>query len=114
MQAKPVQIIAPQALTSSAAMLYQSPSGKQTIISKITFGNSATAAAEVTVYLVPNGKSQDDSTRVVPARLLDANESWSAYSMEGLTMKAGDQLYMNTDATGNGKVSVSASGVEIF
>lgn len=114
MQAVPVQIIAPQALTDTAQMLYQSPANKKTIISKITFGNTAAQAVTVTGHIVPAGGTPTAANQILPAKLLDVNESWSAYSLEGLTMKAGDILYLATDAQGTGKVAVSAAGVEVF
>lgn len=114
MQAVPVQIIAPQALTDTAQMLYQSPANKKTIISKITFGNTAAQAVTVLGHIVPSGGSPTVANQILPAKLLDVNESWSAYSLEGLTMKAGDMLYLATDSQGSGKVAVSAAGVEVF
>jgi len=114
MQAVPIQMIAPQALTQTAQMLYQSPANKKTIISKVTFGNTAAQAVTVTAHIVPAGGAPDDTNKVLPAKLLDINESWSAYSLEGITMRSGDMLYMNTDANGENKVAVAASGVEVF
>lgn len=113
-QAQPKQIIAPQAITSTASSYYTSPNEKRTIISKLSFGNSSGQAVPVTVHIVPQGGSPDNTNKIVPGQLIDSDESFSAYTVEGVIMKPGDQIFANTNAAGDGNVSMVASGVEVF
>lgn len=114
MQAKPLEIIQPQALTQTLQSLYVSASNKRTIISKVTFANRAASLVGITVHVVPASEVAGASNIVIPNHFIDSNESWSAYQLEGLVLEPGSKLIMKTDAAGNGLVNVAASGLEVY
>ena len=114
MQAIPKEIIKAQALTTSLQSLFVSEAKKRTIISKVTFANRASSLATVTVHIVPANETAGNNNIVIPEQMLNANESWSAYQLEGLILEPGAKLNIKTDAAGNGLVNVAASGLEVY
>lgn len=114
MQAVPIQMFGATALTDTLQTLYSSPANKKTIISKLSFSNNAAVAATVTVHTVPAAGTPDDTNMVIKEKLLDIGESWSAYTVEGLVLKAGETLQLKTDAQGATKVVAVSAGVEVF
>lgn len=112
MQAKPVQIIAPQALSNAIAVLYTSPNNKKTIVNKLTVANTGAVAVTADIHVVPAGGSPDDTNKLIPAKVIDGNTSFAAYQLEGQILNAGDsvQAVASVDAVAN----VMASGVEVF
>lgn len=114
MQANPKEIISPQALTATLQTLYTSPAKKRTIITKVTFANRAPQLAGMVVHVVPDGDTAGPTNMVLPERDIGANESWSAYQLEGLILEPGYSLAIKTDAEGDGLMNVVASGLEVF
>ena len=114
MQATPIEIISPQFLTSSVITYYTSPPRKRTIISKVTFLNQASSIATFDLFLVPEGESATTSNKIMNDFQLGANESFSAYQLEGLVMEPGSKLAISADATGSNSITVAASGLQVF
>ena len=114
MQAVPVQIIEPQAISYTLTSYYASPAGKKTIISKLTFTNHGADAEAIDVHIVPAGDSATNANKVVSAKLIDANEAWPAYQLEGHVMKPGDAIHCKTGTAESTDIVVMGSGVEVF
>lgn len=113
MNAEPKQLIAPVALTKTAAKIYQAPANKSVILTKLVVANTVDDLVAVTIHVVPQGDSASVGNQVVPKRNLNNFESWAAYQVEGLVLKQGDSIYASTDDAGSGSVNVVAAGVEI-
>jgi hypothetical protein len=114
MQAVPVQIIEPQAISDTLTPYYASPASKKTIISKLTFTNHGADAEAIDVHIVPSGDSATDANKVVSAKLVDANEAWPAYQLEGQILKPGDAIHCKTGTASSTDIVVMGSGVEVF
>ena len=110
MQAKPKQIIEPQALTATTDEYYAAPAGKKVIISKFTLSNGGAAAVACDVHIVPSGDSADATNKIIPAKLVDTDEAFAAYQLEGQVLDEGDKIFVK----GGADVVVMSSGVELF
>lgn len=114
MQAIPKQLVEPQAISDTLTGYYASPANKQTILSKLTFTNHGSDAESIDVHIVPNGDSASDSNKVVSAKVIDADEAWSAYQLEGQVLNAGDAVHCKTNTASSTDIVFMASGLEIF
>lgn len=114
MQAIPKQLVEPQAISSTLASYYASPSNKQTILSKLTFTNHGADAESIDVHIVPNGDSPVLSNKLISAKIIDANEAWSAYQLEGQLLNPGDAIHCKTNTASSTDIVFMASGLEVF
>lgn len=114
MQAIPVQIIPAQAITDTAVSYYASPANKTTIISKLTFTNHGGDAESIDVHIVVSGGSATAGNKVISAKVINANEAWPAYPLEGLVLPAGSSIYCKTLTAASTDIVVAGAGVQIF
>lgn len=107
----PIQLVAGQYLTGSAAVYYTSTNIK-TRIDKATLSNSdASTAHTVTVYLVPSGASPGASNIVIVQRSIASKITYHCPELVGHILSPGDTLQAFADTTN--EVSFAAAGVTI-
>ncbi len=114
MQAIPVQIIPPQAISDTLTSYYASPAQKKTIITKLTLTNHGADAEAIDVHIVPSGDSATDANKVISGRLVNNDEAWPAYPLEGQLLKPGDSIHAKTASAASTDIVIMASGVEVF
>ncbi len=114
MQAVPLQIIAPQAISDTLTSYYTSPTQKKTIITKLTMTNHGADAEAVDVHIVPSGDSATDDNKVISAKLVNNDEAVSLYQLEGQVLKPGDAIHAKTGTAASTDIVIMASGVEVF
>ena len=101
------QLIEPQALTATVATVYTVPALFTTQLSAVTVSNPTAGAVALDLHIVPSGGSADATNKVIPAKTLAANETYTCPEMTAQTLPAGTTI----QASGLGLV-VFASGVE--
>jgi len=111
MNATPIQLISPQALTATLAKYYEAPAQKRVIISKMTITNVGAAVEKVDVHVVPAGGTADASNLLLKQKRLDINQSFPVYQLEGQILSPGDTVWAKTDTAGS--VLLMASGVTV-
>lgn len=95
----------------SATNEYTVPSNTTTIIDKFTATNTDGSARTVTVYLVPNGETEDAKYTITAALSIDAGDSVDLPEMKNHVLESGD--FISIVASVADKVVVRASGREI-
>lgn len=114
MQAIPVQIIAPQAMTDALVTYYTSPANKKTMVSKVTLTNVGASAQAVDLHLVPSGGTAGVTNKILSAKVIDADEAFPAYQLESLIMDAGDFIQAKINTAASTDIVIVGAGVEIF
>jgi len=110
MAVTPLQIIAPQQLTGSAATLYTS-SNIKTRVDKMTLTNTDSAAHQVTIYLIAAAGTAGAANTITSAHSVAAGETWNCPDMVGQILPPGSfiQAFADTGA----KVTISAAGTQL-
>lgn len=111
MNATPVQLISPQALTATLAQYYEAPAQKRVIISKMTLSNVGTGVELVDIHIVPAGGTADATNLLLKQKSLDSNQSFPVYQLEGQILSPGDTVWAKTDSADS--VLIMASGVTV-
>lgn len=101
------QLIAPQALTGTVATVYTVPALFTTQLSAVTVSNPTAGAVALGLHIVPSGGSVGAANKVIPAKALAANETYTCPELTAQTLPAGTTI----QASGSGLV-IFASGVE--
>jgi len=114
MQAIPKQLVEPKAISDTLVSYYESPVNKKTILSKLTFTNHGSDAESIDVHIVPSGDSASLSNKVISAKIINADEAWSAYQLEGQLLNASDEIHCKTNTASSTDIVFMASGLEVF
>jgi len=103
-------LVAAQYAQNSQALVY-SPNGTRAIIDRFTATNNSGSAAELSVWIVPNGGSTGGENRMIYQRELASGESYSCPEVIGQVMESGDSLV--TLASAGGAITIRVSGREV-
>jgi len=111
MNATPIQLISPQALTATLAQYYEAPAQKRVIISKMTLSNVSAGVEMVDIHIVPAGGTADASNLLLKQKSLDSNQSFPVYQLEGQILSPGDTIQAKAGTVDS--VLIMASGVTV-
>ncbi len=107
--ASPVREIVAGQLANAASLLYQSPPGFATQITKLTCANTDGSVHYITFHVVPSGSTPQISNQSTIAWPIDGSDTWNSPNEYGLVLNPGDALWGFADAATF--VNVFASGV---
>lgn len=111
MNATPIQLIKPQALSNALLEYYKAPAQKRVIISKMTLSNVSASADVVDIHIVPAGGTADETNLLLKQKALDSNQSFPVYQLEGQILAAGDTVWAKSGSAN--AVLLMASGVTV-
>ncbi len=106
-----LQIIDPQLITTSAAVVYTVPVNRTTVITRISFTNISTTDRFVNLWLVESGGSPSDNNQIVKEVFVAAGETFSPSDVEGQAIPASSTIQVSAEA--NSAVNVIGSGTEL-
>jgi len=86
-------------------------SGGRVSIDRFTATNNSASAADISIWLVPNGQTAGGSNRLLFARELASKESYSCPEVCGQWLENGDQIV--TLASAAGAITIRISGREV-
>ena len=107
----PEQIITPQQLTTSNAVLYTVPVNRTTIITRISLTNTSATDRFVDLHLVPSGSSVLDSNKIVDGEFVAAGETLSPIQVEGQVILESSTIQGSAEA--NSAITIIGSGTEV-
>ena len=90
---------------------YLAPANTRTIIDKFTATNTDSAAATLSVHLVPSGQSAQDSNQVIRAQSITAGQTFDFTALQNQILSTGDSIVVLSGTAL--KVSIRASGREV-
>lgn len=105
------QIIPPQQLSVGAALLYEVPSNRTTVITRITFTNTSTTDRFVSLWLVPSGDTPQDSNKILDENFVAAGETFSLSDVEGQALPQGNTIQAAAEAVN--AITIIGSGTEV-
>lgn len=91
--ASPIRQLAASQLTNAAVLLYISPTGVWTQITKLTCTNVDTAVHLVTFNVVPNGGSPVASNETTLQQAILPSQTWNSPNEYGMVLNPGDMIY---------------------
>lgn len=106
-----VQIIPPQILNTGAAILYQVPTNRTTVITRITFDNFSSTDRFINLWLVPSGGVPGNDNQVIKETFVAASETFSSSDIEGQALPEGSTIQISAEA--DDSINVVGSGTEI-
>ena len=104
------ELIPSQVAETSSTKEYEAVNCK-TIIDKFTATNITSTTALLTVFLVPNGGSASDATRIIQNYAIAGGEAYTCPEIVGHSLDKGASIYVLCD-TGSALV-IRSSGREI-
>lgn len=108
MTIRQLQLIAPIAMTGTAAPYLIVPPTTTYRIGRLGFANNTGAPVSVHAYLVPSGGTPTSANLVLPPVNVANGTTYPSPELAGLTLPQGSKLY----ASGNGVV-LYASGIAV-
>lgn len=112
MTVRDVKIVATTQLTASSVGYGTAvPVGTVQIVKRLVFSNTGTVPRQITANIVPTAGSATVANQLINAKTLQAGESYVSPEFAGLSMVAGDQLFMFASAPTD--VNVTCSGVQV-
>lgn len=111
MSASYTRLIDGQTVPASITTGYTAGSAVRTVIHRLTLSNYSTSVANVTIYLVPSGKSAANEYLVCRNKVVPGDESRTCYEVEGQVIEESGTLQYICDTPD--AVSAVCSGVEI-
>jgi hypothetical protein len=103
-------IVEPVVLGVTATSYYTAPVNTSVVIKKATVSNVGSAAAKVTLYLIPSGGTAP-SGETTPAVAVAVGRSLELFEIEGHVLNAGDSISALSDTAST--LSLRISGVEV-
>jgi hypothetical protein len=97
--------------SSSSNVEYTVPVGTRTIIDKFTATNTDTGAVLLTVWLIPSGGSEADSTKIIKTKSIAAAATSDCTELQNQILAAGDTVKVLCDTAS--KLAIRMSGREI-
>lgn len=105
-----VQMLAQSLLTGSVTTIYTATADGPTIISGIWMFNNDTSERTINLYLVPNGGSANDTTRLI-AKSIAYQQAFIIEKLP-IVVNAGDTIQAGADVTN--KVNCMIFGTELI
>jgi hypothetical protein len=99
-------------LTTSAVVMYTTPTATRTTIKKVMFTNTAAGTVTVSAYWVPNAGTPVAGNTQISLAPIATNGSLEGYSLENQTLAPGDTIQALCSAATS--VNFAMSGVEVL
>lgn len=106
-----VKVLIPAKTAENAATTQYTANGVSAIIDKFTATNYDTVARTITVNLVTSGGSVGNDNKIVAAKALQANETYTFPELVGHVLAPGG--FISTIASNATGINIRASGREV-
>jgi hypothetical protein len=105
-----LEFVPAQAAPTAQATLYTSPVGTVTRIDKVSVANNGTAAATISINLVPSGQTAAGTNCTTPPQAVQPGQTWNSPNEYGHYLMPGDQFSVLASAS---TLTIAAGGTQI-